>query len=65
MGSNGWTLWLMGLPGAGKTTLALGLKAQLDARGVPAVLLDSDAVRRALRAEAFTPEARGASPPTT
>ncbi|MBB5189582.1 adenylylsulfate kinase [Silvimonas terrae] len=40
------TLWLTGLSGAGKTTLAEGLIAALEARGVPCVLLDGDIVRR-------------------
>jgi adenylylsulfate kinase len=53
-----WAIWLTGLPGSGKTTLALALKERLDARGVAAVLLDSDAVRRALQDDTFTPSAR-------
>jgi adenylyl-sulfate kinase len=58
MAQQAWTLWLTGLPGAGKTTLALALKARLDASGAPAVLLDSDAVRRALQADTYTPAER-------
>lgn len=46
--TRGWTIWLTGPPAAGKTTLARALQARLGARGVPAVVLDSDAVRPVL-----------------
>jgi adenylylsulfate kinase len=39
------TLWLTGLPCAGKTTLGKRLKEELDNRGYKAVLLDGDDVR--------------------
>jgi adenylyl-sulfate kinase len=44
----GFTLWLTGLPSAGKTTLARALAQELTRRGVDSELLDGDAVRREL-----------------
>lgn len=41
----GFTLWLTGLSGAGKTTLAGLLSAELRARGVSVEVLDGDEVR--------------------
>jgi len=37
--------WFTGQPGAGKTTLALALKKELNARGHPVVHLDGDILR--------------------
>jgi len=45
------TLWLTGLPGAGKTILAAGLVAALQARGQAAVLLDGDVLRSGAHAD--------------
>jgi adenylylsulfate kinase len=42
------TLWLTGLSGAGKTTLAHALSEALAAAGVPCQILDGDVVRREL-----------------
>ena len=44
----GFVLWLTGLPASGKTTLAYALRQKLAANGVPAVVLDSDELRRIL-----------------
>ncbi len=44
-------LWLTGLSGAGKTTLAIALQHQLQARGHHTALLDGDAVRHGLCAD--------------
>jgi adenylyl-sulfate kinase len=41
----GFTLWLTGLSGAGKTTLATRLAAELSVRGVNVEVLDGDEVR--------------------
>jgi bifunctional enzyme CysN/CysC len=41
-------LWFTGLPGAGKSTIANMVEAELHARGVHTVLLDGDNVRRGL-----------------
>ena len=42
------TLWFTGLPGAGKTTLAMHLEARLVRRGIPAFALDGDNLRHGL-----------------
>jgi len=53
------TLWLTGLPCAGKTTLAKRLKEELDNRGYNTTHLDGDDVRGALNADlGFSPEER-------
>ena len=56
----GRVYWLTGLPGAGKSTIAAALKEALAQRGVAAVLLDGDDMRRVLGADqaAYTREDR-------
>src|SRR5437870_4828396 len=44
-GRKGFTLWLTGLSGAGKTTLATRLAAELSVRAVNVEVLDGDEVR--------------------
>jgi adenylyl-sulfate kinase len=46
--SQGFTLWLTGLSGAGKTTVAVALEQQLRARGGRVERLDGDTVRQGL-----------------
>jgi adenylylsulfate kinase len=49
--TTGATVWLTGLPSAGKTTLATALAARLRAAGHPVEILDGDAVRPVLSPE--------------
>ena len=44
----GFTLWLTGLSGSGKTTIALLVEAELKARGLKIERLDGDTVRQSL-----------------
>ena len=46
--SEGFTLWLTGLPCAGKTTIALELLRRLAKRGIPVEGLDGDVIRKNL-----------------
>lgn len=58
-GHRGAALWLTGLSGAGKTTLAYALERDLVALGVGAYVLDGDNVRHGLNADlGFSPDAR-------
>lgn len=43
-----WAIWITGLPGSGKTTLAQGAAAALSARGIPVKVLELDEIRRAI-----------------
>jgi adenylylsulfate kinase len=47
----GLTVWLTGLPCAGKTTIANGLAARLAQAGYPVEVLDGDCVRKVLSQE--------------
>jgi adenylylsulfate kinase len=54
-----WTIWLTGPPASGKSEIARALLERLAARGIPAVWLESDALRRILAPEAgYSPEDR-------
>ena len=50
LGQHGVVAWLTGLPGSGKTTLALGAERTLHERGFLVRRLDGDDVRRGLNA---------------
>jgi len=47
----GFTVWLTGLPGAGKTTIAGALARRIAAASIPVEILDGDEVRRWLSQE--------------
>ena len=51
---SGFVVWITGLSGAGKTTLAQALSEQMKAGGVPVVVLDGDQLREILRADTFS-----------
>lgn len=58
-GHRGGVLWLTGLPGAGKSTLALALAQVLFARGCQVFVLDGDNLRHGLNADlGFSPPDR-------
>jgi adenylylsulfate kinase len=44
----GAVVWILGLPSAGKSTLASGLAGRMREEGVPVLVLDGDEVRAAL-----------------
>jgi adenylyl-sulfate kinase len=57
--NDGRVIWLTGLSGAGKSTIATGLKERLLARGQPTYVLDGDILRRGLCSDlTFSPEHR-------
>jgi bifunctional enzyme CysN/CysC len=57
--SRGSTVWLTGLSGSGKSTVAAACEAQLVAAGRPAYVLDGDNVRHGLNGDlGFTAEDR-------
>ena len=59
MSEKGFVVWLTGLPGSGKTTIARILEQKLKERGFKVELLDGDEVRKWLSPEAgFTREDR-------
>ena len=50
-GHHGMTVWLTGLSGSGKSTVAVALEQQLVNAGVPAYLLDGDNLRHGLNGD--------------
>jgi bifunctional enzyme CysN/CysC len=58
-GHRGAVVWLTGLSGAGKSTIARGLEAELFARGMHTYVLDGDNIRHGLNSNlGFSPEDR-------
>jgi len=56
---NGAVIWLTGLPGAGKSTLARALERRLFSRGGSPILLDGDTLRAGLNGDlGFSPKHR-------
>lgn len=47
----GWAIWITGLPGSGKTTLARAAAAALETRGIAARVLELDEIRKVLTPE--------------
>ncbi|WP_419788037.1 adenylyl-sulfate kinase [Pseudodesulfovibrio sp.] len=59
MSNRGWAVWVVGLPGSGKSALARGLYEALSARGQDVVLLEMDERRRKYVPDPrYTPEER-------
>ena len=50
-GTQGATVWLTGLSGSGKSTIAAALERALVVRGVPAYMLDGDNLRHGLNGD--------------
>lgn len=48
MPQNAWCVWLTGLPGSGKSTIARAMHGQLKKAGVSAYIISSDAIRRVM-----------------
>ena len=58
-GHRGAVVWLTGLSGAGKSTIAQGVEAELFTRGMHAYVLDGDNIRHGLNSNlGFSPEDR-------
>lgn len=59
MNNQGCVVWLTGLPGSGKTTIARALEHRWQAEGIPVEVLDGDEIRAALSPElGFSPSDR-------
>ncbi len=58
-GNMGFAIWMTGLPASGKSTITRELMNKLKARGIPAVVLESDEMRRILTPDAtYSPDER-------
>jgi len=58
----GFTIWVTGLPAAGKTTLSKALVAHLEALGLSAALLDGDVLRQGISRDlGYDPASRAES----
>jgi adenylylsulfate kinase len=56
--SEAFAVWITGLPASGKSTLAAALAEQLASRGVDAVVLESDVLRKVFAADQYDASAR-------
>jgi adenylylsulfate kinase len=56
-----WAIWITGLPGSGKTTLARSAAAALEARGIPVKVLELDEIREVITPEPAYTDPRGTS----
>ncbi|HEV8309603.1 MAG TPA: adenylyl-sulfate kinase [Methylomirabilota bacterium] len=54
-----WAIWITGLPGSGKTTLARSAAAALEARGIPVKVLELDEIREVITPEPAYTDAEG------
>lgn len=60
--SQGFTIWLTGLSGAGKSTIAQALEEQLRSRAIPVEVVDGDVIRTTLsKGLGFSREDRAAN----
>ncbi len=58
-GRQGFAVWITGIPASGKSTVTRELSLLLGERGVPTVVLESDALRRILTpTPSFSPDER-------
>lgn len=55
----GWAIWITGPPGSGKTTLARGAAAALEARGIFVKVLELDEIRRVVTPQPTSNDAEG------
>jgi adenylylsulfate kinase len=54
-----WVMWFTGLPGCGKTTIAMEVKKRLQERGIEVKILQLDEIRRVITPEPkYTEEER-------
>ena len=59
MPKRGWCVWITGLPGCGKSTIAFALLKMLKRKGVHAQILSSDALRKVMTPNpTYSPEER-------
>jgi len=57
--TKGYTIWLTGLSGSGKTTIAVSLVEILRNRNIPVILLDGDEIRKTISSDlGFSKEER-------
>ena len=54
----GFVIWLTGLSGSGKTTIAKSLQIALQIRGIEPVMLDGDEIRGAMQLRGFDEQSR-------